>query len=150
MARKKAAIGELIKSDMSRRNIGENAVSLEFADEPVWEGQQAEAAPPAEKPAEEAAGCVREERSSGQSIGAEKKPEKARPAPEPEPKPAAKTGEHRKTSPESVSFFDYIAAEVESGGSMDEQERRNFYDFMLAQAARYVRGFNAGKRFYQG
>jgi hypothetical protein len=127
MARKKAAIGELIKSDMSRRNIGENAVPLEFADEPV-----------------------REEQASGQSMAAEEKPEKARPVPEPAPKPAAKTGEHKKASLESVSLFDYIAAEVESAGSMDEQERRNFYDFMLAQAARYVRGFNAGKRFHQG
>jgi hypothetical protein len=149
MARKKAAIGELIKSDMSRRNIGENAVFLEFADEPVLEGQPAEAVPPVEKPAEETAGGAGEEQASGQNAAA-KKPEKARPALKPEPKSAAKTGESGKVSAESAALSDYIAAEVESGGSMDERERRNFYDFMLAQAARYMRGFNAGKRFHQG
>jgi hypothetical protein len=142
MANKKAVIGELIKSDMSRRNIGENAVSLEFPDEPVQEERQA-AGPDAGKAAEGNIG----ERAAGQDAAAGKTPEKAPPAAKPALKPRLppKTGESGKIVP----LLDYIAAEVEPAG-MDERERQNFYDFMLAQAMRYVRGFNAGKRFHQG
>ena len=139
MARKKSGIGELIKSDMSRRNIGENAAPLEFPDEPALEEQQA-----AKPVAEESAGGIAGERASGQGPAAEKAPEATPPASRPRRLP--KTGESGKIAP----LLDYIAAEVESEGSMDEQEQQNFYDFMLGQAMRYMRGFNAGKRFHQG
>jgi hypothetical protein len=143
MAHKKAVIGELIKSDMSRRNIGENAVPLEFPDEPVQEERQA-AKPEPEKSAE----GITEKRASGQDATAGKAPEKAQPASKPVPKPKLppKIGESGKIAP----LLDYIAEKVESGGTMDEQDQQNFYDFMLAQALRYMRGFDAGKRFHQG
>jgi hypothetical protein len=139
MARKKAAIGDLIKSDMTRRNIGENTVALDFPDEPAQEERQT-AGPEAGKPA----GGVKEERVSGQEASAGKASEKAQSASK--PKLALRTGASGKIAP----LLDYIAAEVEPGGTMDEQDRQNFYDFMLAQAMRYMRGFDAGKRFHQG
>jgi hypothetical protein len=139
MARKKSGIGELIKSDMSRRNIGENAAPLEFPDEPALEEQWA-----AKPESEESAGGAAEKRETGQGAAAGKAPEAIRPVARPRRMP--KTGESGKIAP----LLDYIAAEVESEGSMDGQERQNFYDFMLGQAMRYMRGFNAGKRFHQG
>jgi hypothetical protein len=108
MARKKAGIGDLIKSDMSRRNIGESPTSEELTTEPAY-----------------------------------KAPEPAAPAQE----PAAKTGKRPKAAGGAL-LLDYIAAEVESSELMDEAGRRNFYDFMLGQAARYIRGFKAGRRFH--
>jgi hypothetical protein len=135
MARKKAGIGELIKSDMSRRTIGENVAPLEFPDGPDRKEPQA-----ARPGAEGVAG----ERASGQGPAAGTAPEANRPASRPGRPP--KTGESGKSAP----LFEYIAAEVEPEGIMDDQERQNFYDFMLGQAMRYMRGFNAGKRFHQG
>jgi hypothetical protein len=122
MARKKAGIGELIQNDMSRRNIGANVVPLEFPDEPAREEEVASGA-------EKVAGIA----------SAEKAPEKIRPV-----------SKARKLPGKIAPLLDYIALEVESEGGMDEQEQQNFYDFMLSQATRYVRGFNAGKRFHQG
>jgi hypothetical protein len=134
MARRKAAISEMIKSDMSRRNIGEAPKEGEAGAAQPGEEQRFEGGP--------------EEKAQGAGAVAASGPEER--APE---QPAGKAPEQPLRAGEAggnAALLDYIAAEVEPGGSMDEGDRENFYDFMLGQAARYIRGFKAGRRFHQG
>jgi hypothetical protein len=107
MAKKKASIGDLIKSDMSRRVIGEEPPALKVKPVPV--------AAPATAPAATNA---------------------ARSATE----PAVPKG--------SADLVTFIAAQTKSFGLTDETDLRNFYDFLQGQALRYIRGFDAGRRFH--
>lgn len=131
MAKKKTAIGDLIKSDMSRRSIGEETEVFEKPEliqtaEPV--------------------GGERPDKNS-----AEEKPFNARP-PEDRP-PAVKAASPLPAAPRpvaegSAAFTEFIAGQARSAGLTGESDLRKFYDFMQGQATRYIRGFNAGRRFY--
>lgn len=106
MAKKKAAIGDLIKSDMSRRIIGEE---VEMAAETVM---------PAETPPEVMVP------PSGDSVPA-----------------LPVTGG-------TASLDCFIAALAQSAGITGESDLRNLHGFLQDQAMRYIRGFNAGRRFH--
>ena len=113
MAKKKAAIGDLIKSDMSRRSIGEEPAAsketgLFLDEEPV------------------------------------KKPSEKKPA---APSTAAVHGTHA-VSEGGTAFMAFIAEQAKAAELTDKTDLVNFYDFLQSQAMRYIRGFNAGRRFH--
>ena len=112
MAKKRAAIGELIKSDMSRRTIGEESIIAEEA-KPVSTG-------PVKKPVEKEP-----------TLPFEKpvKPEQP-------------------SDSQAANFEAFIAAQIQSFGLTDEAVLQNFYEFLKSQAMRYIRGFDAGRRFH--
>ena len=103
MAKKKTAIGDLIKNDMSRRAIGEESEPFEV-----------------EKPFEE------------------DQPEK----------PVSAKENTDSCCKAGVCFTDFIAKQAQAAGLTEEADLHNFYDFLSNQAMRYIRGFNAGRRFY--
>ncbi|MDR0448309.1 MAG: hypothetical protein LBH07_06535 [Treponema sp.] len=117
MAKKKANIGDLIKSDMSRRTIGEETETADTP--PLW--SEDEKKPP--------------------TAAAEKKPQAAKAA--------------KPNIPDSVptikgitGLADFIAKQAQSAGLTEVTDLQNYYDYLQNQALRYVRGFNAGRRFY--
>jgi len=126
MAKKKTAIGDLIKSDMSRRSISEGTNGEAQGDEP----------PNSEtvytKPVHDA----------GPDNGpAQKKPEA--------PSAALPLFPDQDTLPEgSADLAAFLSREASSAGLTDEADLRKFYDFLQTQAMRYIRGFNAGRRFH--
>ena len=115
MAKKKTAIGDLIKSDMSRRSIGEEPKIIKKAK-----------TFPTEAPV--------------------KKPEEKK---EPAAKPASPL--FADTAPVlkgSAVFSAFINEQMKSVGLIDEAALNNFYKFLQSQAMRYIRGFDAGRRFH--
>jgi len=112
MPRKKAAIEDLIKGDMSRRAIGE--ARPQEAGEGLF--------PPPAAPASDAA----------QAQGLAKP---ARPA----PSRAAREG--------SAALAAFVDALAKSEGIADGAELEGLLDFLKGQAARYVTGLKAGRRF---
>ena len=115
MAKKKTAIGDLIKSDMSRRTIGEETE--------LFSGE------PDKKPSE-------------------KKPPVAPPPAVATPVPAAPVTARATAVPRGIADLTAAIAErANSAGLTDEADLRTFYDFLQNQALRYIRGFDAGRRF---
>jgi hypothetical protein len=127
MAKKKAAISDLIKSDMSRRTIGEEPKTTKetelFLDER-----------PVKKPSE-------------------KKPVEAKTAP-PAPKAApvseavAASADKSAIPEESANLMAFIAEQAKSVELTDKTDLHNFYAFLQNQAMRYIRGIDAGRRFH--
>jgi len=115
MAKKKTAIGDLIKSDMSRRSIGDEPIIIKKA-EPF----------PTEAPV--------------------KKPEEKK---ESATKPALPL--FADTAPVlkgSAGFSAFINEQIKSVGLTDEAALNNFYEFLQSQVIRYIRGYDAGRRFH--
>ena len=131
MAKKKAAISELIKSDMTRRSIGEEPLQGDDA----WLGPELQ--PPAQG-GEDSGGTPSVETPHEQKSPSVPVTDQVNPPAKAAalPSPAAITG-----------LLTAITAQAEAAGLTGEQDRRNFHDFLQAQAARYIRGFNAGRRF---
>ena len=119
MAKKKTAIGDLIKSDMSRRAIGDETKKTKEAE--LFSGPAPEKKPPEKKPP------------------AEKPPVKADAA-APAEVPAFPGG--------GAGFSAFIAAQTRSVGLTNEADLATFYAFLQDQAMRYIRGFDAGRRFH--
>ncbi|MCL2128296.1 MAG: hypothetical protein FWH38_08575 [Treponema sp.] len=114
MAKKKSAISDLIKSDMSRRAIGEETEILEEA-EPA----------PAVTPV---------------------KPSEEKPAP---PKQSAAPKKERPAVLEGGGDLDaFILAQTQSVELTNEEDMSRFYDFLKCQITRYIRGYDAGRRFH--
>ena len=114
MAKKKAAIGDLIKSDMSRRAIGEEPKTVTkpkpLPGEPKKTTEKKPAAVKAETPVATAA---------------------------PVTIPVGDAG-----------FAAFISTQTQSVGLTNETDLLRFYDFLQGQALRYIRGFDAGRRFH--
>jgi hypothetical protein len=107
--KKKAAIGDLIKSDMSRRAIGEEPKPV------LAEGVPASNVPAGNAPAGK----------------------------------APVTSAARPVVSEGIAgFAAFIDGQARSVGLTDETDLATFYDFLQGQAARYFRGFDAGRRFH--
>ena len=115
MAKKKAAIGELIKSDMSRRVIRDAAEEQSF-DEDQKPPVKKSVAPP--------------------------------PAAIPRPTTPASQPNTLSKSEGSAGLTAFIADQAKSVGLTDESDLRTFYAFLQSQAIRYIRGFDAGRRFH--
>lgn len=142
MAKKKAAISELIKSDMSRRAIGEEPRTVEPE---AAEPNAVEEVKPS-PPAPEAAGEVKPASTTPEAAEEVKQP----PA-EPEKQPPEKKAPALKptaVSNESAGFEAFIAGQAQAVGLTDEADLRNFYEHLKVQAMRYLRGFDAGRRFH--
>ena len=116
MAKKKAAIGDLIKSDMSRRAIGEESENTE---EELFSAKAPEKKLPEKKPP-------------------------AAPAVAATPAPAGASS----VSGGFAGFAAFIDAKTSSVGLAEEADMRTFYAFLQDQAMRYIRGFDAGRRFH--
>jgi len=101
MAKKKASIGDLIKSDMSRRAIGE---------EPKIAEKASEVPPPENK------------------------------TKTPASRPAIPKG--------SADLMIFIMGEAKSAGLTEENDLCTFYAFLPSQSMRYIKGFDAGRRFH--
>ena len=128
MARKKMNIGDLIKSDMSRRVIGEEPQPTEkeelFSVELAKEKKPSESKPPATK----------------STTPVEKPPTLANPVVPALPKPTVPKA--------NTDLMAIISEQAQSAGLIDVNDLRNFYDFLQSQALRYIRGFDAGRRFH--
>jgi len=139
MAKKKAAIGDLIKSDMSRRSIGEEpAASKEtglFLDEE-----------PVKKPSEKKPAAPSTAAPAAAAPPAPKAAPESAPAPK-APPTAAAHGTHA-ISEGGAAFMAFIAEQAKAAELTDKTDLVNFYDFLQSQAMRYIRGFNAGRRFH--
>jgi hypothetical protein len=134
MAKKKAAISELIKTDMTRRSIGEEPAEGDTA----WLGPELQ--PPAQS------GAVSGGSPSNETPDEQKAP--SAPAPDRVDPPAKAAA---LPSPTAISgLLKAITAQAEAAGLTGEQDLLNFHDFLLTQATRYIRGFNAGRRFHGG
>ena len=137
MAKKKAAISELIKSDMTRRSIGEEPPEGDDA----WLGPELQ--PPA--PPESAPPCEPSiETPAGETPHEQKAP--AAPATDQVEPPAKAAGLPSLSA--ITGLLTAITAQAEAAGLSGEQDLLNFHDFLLAQTTRYIRGFNAGRRFH--
>ncbi|MCL2472269.1 MAG: hypothetical protein FWF26_01205 [Treponema sp.] len=111
MAKKKTTIGDLIKSDMSQRSIGEEPGTAAEANRLPAEGNE-------KKPSgSDSESTLRRKYTDGFSNG-------------------------------DAAFMSIITAEAKSAGIIDETDMHSFHDFMLSQAMRYIKGFNAGRRFH--
>jgi len=128
MARKKTAIGELIKSDMSRRTIGEEH---EIITEPA-------ASPTASKPS-----TAGKPLAESKPAAAHKETPKAAP-----PAPEGSASKGCGSSPAAPAFMAAIAAQAQSAGLTDESDLGNLYAFLQSQALRYIKGFDAARRFH--
>ena len=125
MAKKKAVISDLIKSDMSRRAIGEEHTITEGSE--LFTG--GETVQPSENtPREESTALASADKTA--------------------PAAAFPILQENQKSRESVAFMDFIAAHTQSVGLTSESDMRNFYAFLQGQAMRYLRGFDAGHRFH--
>ena len=135
MAKKKAAISELIKSDMTRRSIGEEPPEGDDA----WLGPELQ--PP---PLESALPCEPSIETPAGETPHERAP--AAPAMDQVDPPAKAAG--LPSSAAITGLLTAITAQAEAAGLSGEQDLLNFHDFLLAQTTRYIRGFNAGRRFH--
>jgi hypothetical protein len=106
MAKKKAAIGDLIKSDMSRRAIGEEPKTVE-------KPKRIPAQNPTETPAEK--------KQPAQQV-------------------TALQG--------SAGLMAFIEKEAQSVGLTEDADLFILYDFIQGQTMRFIRGFDAGRRFH--
>jgi hypothetical protein len=138
MAKKRSAISDIIKTDMSRRTInGENEETKETADKSggqdlLWEKENAQVQQtPDEKPAKK--------RNPAQKALDEEPPA------EPVKVPAVK----QSAGPEGAAFMAFINAQAEALGVTGSVDRQKLYDFLRDEAMRYLRGYNAARRFYQ-
>ena len=131
MAKKKISIGELIKGDMSRRSIGDSAT-----EDASWDSPPEESSKHVEEAVEKAK-PVPVKKSVAQTD--EKKPPVARTA-----LPVAADA----TPNGNAEFEAFIRGQVVSVGLTGEADLRNFYSFLQSQAMRYIRGFDAGRRFH--
>jgi len=130
MAKKKTAIGDLIKSDMSRRVIGEGT-----------SGEGTEISEKAISVSTEPANADPVHNEGPAKSSAEKRPLAA--------SAALPLFADQDTLPKrSAGFAELIAGQARSAGLTDEADLRGFYDFLQSQAMRYIRGFNAGRRFH--
>jgi len=131
MAKKKAAIGDLIKSDMSRRAIKEGPKTTKEAE--LFSGEGSVKKPSEKKPqAEKAAPPVSEAVSIPVVVPASGAPVA--------PVAVAPEG--------SAGFMAFIAEQARPAGLTDEADLYNFYAFLQSQAMRYLRGIDAGRRFH--
>ena len=73
-----------------------------------------------------------------------KKTSENTPVPVKETPPALKGA----SSPGINNLLALITAQAQSAGLTDEPALGNFCDFMQGQAARYIRGFDAARRFH--
>ena len=113
MAKKRAAISDLIKGDMSRRAIGRESAAAE-------------------------------NRGGQMRGGAE-----LFPGERPEKKPAEKAPRAAGAAPPDVSgFMAFLAEQTQTASLTDPDDLGRLYDFLQNQAARYIKGFCAGRRFY--
>jgi len=126
MAKKKTAIGDLIKSDMSRRSISEGT-----------NGEAQGGEPPNSETVYTK--LVHDEGSDAHPV--EKKPETI--------SAALPLFADQDAIPDAgADLTAFLFREARSAGLTDEADLRKFYDFLQGQAARYIRGFNAGRRFH--
>jgi hypothetical protein len=139
MAKKRAGISDLIKSDMSRRAIGEetktarNAKAVTAEKKPLEKKMTEKKAPPKIAMAETVA--------PGPAV---EKPVVQKPAVQKTaiPAPAAKAGDS------GAAFLACIEEQARGVGLTDAADLHNLYAFLQGQAARYIRGFDAGRRFH--
>jgi len=131
MSKRKTAIGDLIKSDMSRRSISEGI----DGEMPISETQNDQAPNSAAINANPVPDEVPGNISAGEKQTA------ARAAP-------SLFTEHEALPEGSAGFAAFLSREARSAGITDKEDMRKFHDFLQSQAARYIRGYNAGRRFY--
>ena len=145
MSKKKASIGELIKSDMSRRVIGEEAKPPEKAE--LFPAEKTAKKPPEIKPA-----AVKEPPAAKDHVAvnkpqAVKEPVEVKEPPAENKSSAVKEPASRPTKG-SAGLMVFIDDQAKSFGLTEEADLCNYYDFLRNQAARYTRGFDAGRRFH--
>ena len=140
MAKKKSAIGDLIKGDMSRRAIVE-APKIEEKAEPAH-AESPDKKPAAKKPLETKPQPPKE------SVP---RPPAAQ-APVIQPSAASEPGVKARQQPEftneSAGLMAVITGKARSVGLTSREDLMVFYNFLESQATRYLRGFDAGKRFH--
>jgi len=138
MAKKKLAIGDLIKGDMSRRAIGEAPKIGEKARPEIKEKakpahvESPGKKPPAKKPSETKTQV----------------PKESVPRPPAAPEPGVKARQEPELTNESADLMAVIDGKARSVGLTSHEDLTVFYDFLESQAARYIRGFDAGRRFH--
>jgi hypothetical protein len=132
MASKRSAISDLIKSDMSRRSLGDEEAVNQGS---LWEKGEAR---PEAKPPKKSGAAPRESEP------------KAAPQVERKLPPAPKPPAEKPAGPGAAALIDFISAQAGAMGLTGEADRQKLYDFLQGQAERYLRGFNAARRFYGG
>ena len=121
MAKKKAAIGDLIKSDMSKRTIKEDPKTTE--ETRLFSSEESAKKPETEEITPPVSEAVYLPAVMPAFVAA----------------PSAPDG--------SAELMALISEQTRSAGLTDKTDLYNFYAFMQDQAIRYIMGFDAGRRF---
>jgi hypothetical protein len=132
MAKKKLAIGDLIKGDMSRRAIGEAPKTGE---------KPAHAETEVKKPSEKKPPVPKKIEAAVNPPPAVKKQPGA-------PEPGVTAQRQPEVPGGSAGLMAAIAVQASSVGLIEHDDLIVFYDFLERQAIRYIRGFDAGRRFH--